>query len=299
MWAHVWGFLYSKYFRFWLKWILRLVTGKCELQRLLGGAEAGARRTLSVVIIKQIMSSFLMKSFTVLRNAVHVEEAEVEKCVRDVMKEKNIEQKDTGFKTNLHISLLQISGYKKLYLNVENLRKVPYDSENEEHEEQLIELWNLLMPHENLRARISKQWCDIGFQGDDPKTDFRGMGLLGLVNLVYFSKHYTNEARQILSRSNHPKLGYSYAIVGINLTEMAYSLLKNGALKPHLYNVVSGLPQMEHFHQFYCYLVYEFDKFWFEEEPESIMHFNQYREKFHEKIKGLLLDYNVVLTLQE
>ncbi|KAF4801447.1 ELMO domain-containing protein 2 [Turdus rufiventris] len=270
MWAHVWRFLYSSYFRFWLKWLLRLLTGKCELQRLLGGAEAGARRTLGV---EHSLESSKNK---VLRNAVHVEEAEVDKCVRDVMKEKKIEQKDTGFKTNLHISLLQISGYKKLYLNVENLRKVPYDSENEQHEEQLIELWNLLMPHENLKARISKQWCDIGFQGDDPKTDFRGMGLLGLVNLVY-----------------------SYAIVGINLTEMAYSLLKNGALKAHLYNMVSGLPQMEHFHQFYCYLVYEFDKFWFEEEPESIMHFNQYREKFHEKIKGLLLDYNVVLTLQD
>lgn len=27
------------------------------------------------------------------------------------------------------------------------------------------------------------------------------------------------------------------------------------------------------------------------------MHFNQYREKFHEKIKGLLLDYDAVLTL--
>ncbi|OWK56909.1 ELMO domain-containing protein 2 [Lonchura striata] len=293
MWAQVWGFLYNSFLRLWLKWVLRLLTGKCELQRLLGGAEAGALRTLSVE------HSLEASKNKVLRNAVHVEETEVEKCVKDIMKEKRIEQKDTRFKTNLHISLLQISGYKKLYLNVENLRKVPYDSENEEHEEQLIELWNLLMPHENLKARISKQWCDIGFQGEDPKTDFRGMGLLGLVNLVYFSKHYTNEARQILSRSNHPKLGYSYAIVGINLTEMAYSLLKNGTLKGHLYNMVSGLPQMEHFHQFYCYLVYEFDKFWFEEEPESIMHFNQYREKFHEKIKGLLLDYSVVLTLQD
>ncbi|OXB74598.1 UNVERIFIED_CONTAM: hypothetical protein H355_013432, partial [Colinus virginianus] len=234
----------------------------------------------------------------VLRNALNADETEVEKCVRDVMKEKKIEQGDIRFKTSLHVSLLQITGYKKLYLDVESLRKVTYDSENEEHEEQLIELWNLLMPHENLKGRITKQWCDIGFQGDDPKTDFRGMGLLGLVNLVYFSKHYTNEARQILSRSNHPKLGYSYAIVGINLTEMAYSLLRNGALKPHLYNVVPGLPHMEHFHQFYCYLVYEFDKFWFEEEPESIMQFNQYREKFHDKIKGLLLDYDATLTLQ-
>ena len=46
------------------------------------------------------------------------------------------------------------------------------------------------------------------------------------------------------------------------------------------------------------YLVYEFDKFLFEEKPESIMYFNVYREKFHEKIKGLLLDCNVSLTLK-
>lgn len=45
---------------------------------------------------------------------------------------------------------------------------------------------------------------------------------------------------------------YSYAIVGINLTEMAYSLLRIGALKPHFYNTVSESPKMEHFHQLYC-----------------------------------------------
>ncbi|XP_032661189.1 ELMO domain-containing protein 2 isoform X2 [Chelonoidis abingdonii] len=293
MFVYLWGYLYSNFFRFWLKWILRQLTGKCELQRIFGGSKEGSQRTL------KIEYSLGLSKSKVLRNAVHVSEAEVEKCVLGIMKEKKINiQKDTGFKTSLQVCLLQISGYKKLYLEVENLRKVPYDSDNEEHEKQLIQLWNLLMPHENLKARITKQWCDIGFQGDDPKTDFRGMGMLGLVNLVYFSKHYTSEARQILSHSNHAKLGYSYAIVGINLTEMAYSLLKSGALKSHLYNLVPGLPQMEHFHQFYCYLVYEFDKFWFEEEPETIMHFNHYREKFHDKVKGLLLDYNLVLTLQ-
>ncbi|XP_034626833.1 ELMO domain-containing protein 2 isoform X2 [Trachemys scripta elegans] len=270
MFVYLWGYLYSNFFRFWLKWILRQLTGKCELQRIFGSSKEGSQRTL------KIEYSLGLSKSKVLRNAVHIGEAEVEKCVLSIMKEKKINiQKDTGFKTSLQVCLLQISGYKKLYLEVENLRKVPYDSDNEEHEKQLIQLWNLLMPHENLKARITKQWCDIGFQGDDPKTDFRGMGMLGLVNLVY-----------------------SYAIVGINLTEMAYSLLKSGALKSHLYNLVPGLPQMEHFHQFYCYLVYEFDKFWFEEEPESIMHFNHYREKFHEKVKGLLLDYNLVLTLQ-
>lgn len=203
-----------------------------------------------------------------------------------------------GHKICMRTCLLQITGYKQLYHDVENVRKKPYDSANAQHEKMLLKLWSLLMPTKKLTARISKQWADIGFQGDDPKTDFRGMGILGLINLVYFSENYTSEAHQILSRSNHPKLGYSYAIVGINLTEMAYSLLKSEALKLHLYNFVPGVPTMEHFHQFYCYLVYEFDKFWLEEEPESIMYFNLYREKFHERIKGLLMDCNAVLTLK-
>ena len=45
------------------------------------------------------------------------------------------------------------------------------------------------------------------------------------------------------------------------------------------------------------YLAYEFNKFWIQEEPESIMEFNLYREKFHEKVKRLLLDPDVTLIL--
>ena len=48
------------------------------------------------------------------------------------------------------------------------------------------------------------------------------------------------------------KCRYSYAIVGINLTEMAYSLLRSGALKVHFYNTVAGKPEMHNFHQLYC-----------------------------------------------
>lgn len=40
------------------------------------------------------------------------------------------------------------------------------------------------MPDEPLKDRITRQWGEIGFQGDDPKTDFRGMGILGLNNLM-------------------------------------------------------------------------------------------------------------------
>uniref|UniRef100_A0AAZ3Q9Q9 ELMO domain-containing protein n=1 Tax=Oncorhynchus tshawytscha TaxID=74940 RepID=A0AAZ3Q9Q9_ONCTS len=326
MFGSIWGYFYTSFLRYWLKWFIRQVTGKCELQRICAGYKPGAPRTTKAEYSLKNSKSKL------LRAAVDVEEDGLEKHLDLVMREKNVKtQRDPTsvllpftvlfifyidyfiwyvlmtnvclfgprFKVNLKLCLLQITGYRNLFTSVEELRKENFDSDKVQHEEMLLKLWDLLMPGVKLESRVTKQWGDIGFQGDDPKTDFRGMGMLGLTNLVFFSENYTEEARQVLSHANHPKLGYSYAIVGINLTEMAYSLLKSGALKPHFYNTVSGRPQLQHLHQLFCYLVYKFDKFWVEEEPESIMEFNHYREKFHDNIKIQLRDPAVALTMTD
>nr|XP_057920486.1 ELMO domain-containing protein 2 [Doryrhamphus excisus] len=290
--ACIWQYVYTYYLRYWLKWLIRQATGTCELQRICLGYQPGATRTT-----KTEYSLGLSKS-KLLRCALETSEDKLQQCVEHIMKEKKVKlQINPLFKESLHTSLLQITGYKRLYASVEDTRKEVFNSDNQEHEAMLLKLWELLMPGVKLDSRVTKQWGDIGFQGDDPKTDFRGMGMLGLINLLFFSQNYTEEARMVLSHANHPKLGYSYAIVGINLTEMAYSLLKSGALKAHFYNTVAGTPQLRHFHQFYCYLAFEFDKFWIAEEPESIMLFNQYREKFHNLVQTQLKDPNVSLVL--
>lgn len=50
-------------------------------------------------------------------------------------------------------------------------------------------------------GRRSELWKGIGFQGDDPVTDFRaGTGFLGLHCLVYFAERRTEEARAMLAR---------------------------------------------------------------------------------------------------
>ncbi|XP_034544426.1 ELMO domain-containing protein 2 [Notolabrus celidotus] len=288
----IWQYVYTSFLRYWLKWFIRQATGTCELQRICSGYKPGAARTAKAEY------SLRSSKNKVLRVALETGKNDLEHSVDQIMKEKNVKpQKDPLFRENLHICLLQITGYSSLFVCVEDVRKEVFDSEDQKHEAMLLKLWDLLMPNVKLESRITKQWGDIGFQGDDPKTDFRGMGMLGLINLVFFSENYTEEARQVLSHANHPKLGYSYAIVGINLTEMAYSLMKSGALKPHFYNTAQGTPELKDFHQLYCYLAYEFDKFWVAEEPESIMHFNQYREKFHNIVKTNLQDPNVSLTL--
>ena len=49
---------------------------------------------------------------------------------------------------------------------------------------EMLQLWNTLTPDEPLEQRYTRQWGDIGFQGTDPASDFRGMGLLGFYNLM-------------------------------------------------------------------------------------------------------------------
>ncbi len=70
---------------------------------------------------------------------------------------------------------------------------VPVAWQNAEHEALLRQLWMLCAPADGAGMPFpgapSDEWRAFGFQGSDPKTDFRGMGLFGLVAIVYFFEH--------------------------------------------------------------------------------------------------------------
>ena len=57
---------------------------------------------------------------------------------------------------------------------------IAYSEKCSLYEEMLMRLWTNLKPESKLRGRKTEQWIDIGFQGKDPATDFRGAGVLGL-----------------------------------------------------------------------------------------------------------------------
>ncbi|XP_078456946.1 ELMO domain-containing protein 1-like isoform X2 [Lampetra fluviatilis] len=287
----LWLFLYGGFLRGWIKWVFRQLSGRCELQRICYRHKTGATRALAIEY------SLTASKNVVLCSAVKVSEPEVEKTAEEIMHVKKINPStNPTFAPVLQACLLQISGYHALTKEVEEIRKERYDSENKTHEEALLKLWALLMPEVTLKARITKQWGDIGFQGDDPSTDFRGMGMLGLLNLLYFAEEHTTAARQVLSHSHHPKYGFSYAIVGINITELAYTLLFAGAMKSHFYNIIPAAPRLVHFHQAFCYLFHEFDAFWLKEEPRDIMEFNRVRELFRQQVQDQLSSDEAVLV---
>ncbi|KAG8237659.1 hypothetical protein J437_LFUL017553 [Ladona fulva] len=299
-----WSFLYW-YLRPLIKWFLRRTTKLCELQRICYGVPSGAQRTLEVEFslensrcaeIKRLISDLNQASESNKldangRSIIHY-------AVYTVCRVKCIDLHiHSQFTKSFGACVQQIWGYRQLLQEVENLRKTSYDSTNPNHEEKLLLLWSLLKPDEQLEARISKQWQEIGFQGDDPTTDFRGMGLLGLENLIFFAREYPKAARHVLSHSRHPNYGFVYAIVGINITSMAYYLLRNGTAKTHVYNACNGIPSLKLFHIMYSYLFFEFDKFWINEKPKNVMQFSIVREKYEKGLKDSLADPKTILRL--
>ncbi|VVD01826.1 unnamed protein product [Leptidea sinapis] len=302
---NVWSLLHW-YLRPLIKWFLRKTTRLCELQRICYGDKAGAQRTCAVENSLMLSRTRDIKEVVAFLDAVVLERRFIPANFDDILKPsisiifriKKINTKlHPSFAPTLKRCLQQIWSYRQLVNEVEELRRVQYDSDNSDHELKLLKLWSLLQPNELLEGRVTKQWQTIGFQGDDPKTDFRGMGLLGLENLLYFATEYPQASTHVLSHSHHPKYGYTFAIVGINLTSMAYYLLKDGSAKTYMFNSKISLPNINLFHRFYCYLFYEFDKMWIESKPENIMEFSIIFKKFDIAIRSQLSDPSTVFRI--
>ncbi|EGC40416.1 hypothetical protein DICPUDRAFT_96234 [Dictyostelium purpureum] len=109
---------------------------------------------------------------------------------------------------------------------ITNRKNVVFNKESPEHDALLMKLWNLTFPSVKLESRVSEQWKQMGFQGTDPCTDFRGMGIFGLDNLVYFAEHYGDKFRKIVnSQVDRKDREYPTATAGIVITFELYNTI--------------------------------------------------------------------------
>lgn len=267
------------------------VTGKCELRRILEKAQPGARTSNQI-------ERCLRRSRNAKLRALVNEEVDIANSVVMLLHTKSIPNEMCA---EITLRLGQIIGYTRLISRVEVARQRKHDVANSEYEHHLRQIWTILQPNMTLTGMKSKQWTEIGFQGEEPHTDLRGMGMLGLNQLWYLVTLYPDIARQIYSRANHPVHGYPFAIVGISLTSMLRDLLQSGRLRFHLYNVCLAAPKLEHFHEAYCYLFYQFDKFWLEEQPRDIMEFGRISKDFktHSEAKLNKMDFVMKMEFQK
>uniref|UniRef100_A0A0V0J3Z0 ELMO domain-containing protein 2 n=1 Tax=Schistocephalus solidus TaxID=70667 RepID=A0A0V0J3Z0_SCHSO len=224
------------------KWVWRTISGKCELQRILDGNREGCRRTLALE--RSLSSSKDPVLSSNLRNL------SLDSYVDYAMQIKRIKAA-SNFADAFGLAVAQIRGYQSLCEECEHLRSTAFNASDERHLNILRGLWKYLIPSEAFQL-VSKRWADIGFQGTCPDTDFRGMGLLGALNLLYFAESHTALARGILSASVLSTSSYPFAIVGISLTDLLRKWLRDGELKCHFYNYVRDAPTLNDFHFAYA-----------------------------------------------
>uniref|UniRef100_A0AAF5CYZ9 ELMO domain-containing protein n=1 Tax=Strongyloides stercoralis TaxID=6248 RepID=A0AAF5CYZ9_STRER len=248
------------------------------LRRIL--TDSKANKATTTVRIEEYFKNCDSKTYNLLEWESGDESDEASKFLE---KDDEIVEVDDDIKYKLKFSMKQIKAYHLLICLVESWRTKKYNSEDEEHEAKLYELWSLLKKDEKLTGRRSKQWEDIGFQGSDPATDFRGMGLLGLEQLVYFAKNDIENCLKIFQLSQHPTKGFPFAICSITISFIAKELLINGDLKKHFYNNNISLTNVsiEDFHKAYINLFKLFSDYWFFGDGlRDIMSFNIVKDEW-------------------
>ncbi|XXG41084.1 hypothetical protein AAC387_Pa01g1628 [Persea americana] len=69
--------------------------------------------------------------------------------------------------------------------NLQQRLKIPFDVTLLDHQDSLRQLWKLAYPNRKLPSLKSELWKEMGWQGPDPSTDFRGDGFISLENLLF------------------------------------------------------------------------------------------------------------------
>ncbi|KAN0007101.1 hypothetical protein ACTFIU_005295 [Dictyostelium citrinum] len=177
---------------------------------------------------------------------------------------------------------------------ITNRKNVTFNKESAEHDALLMKLWSLTYPGVKLESRVSEQWKQMGFQGTDPCTDFRAMGIWGLDNLIYFAQNHNEKFRKIVnSQIERKEREYPTATAGIVLTfELYNSIFKMGTPNLNPYTTpTDDLPFFplffSHPHAFeevYCTTFQILDSTW-DDMNGTYMHF----QKIMSSVKNLII----------
>lgn len=158
---------------------------------------------------------------------------------------------------------------------LDTLAATEYDPARDDHEDLLESLWGYLQPGEVRSGRVSHDWKVIGFQGNDPATDFRGAGELGLQNLVYFAQFYTAYAVSMVRAQDTT---FPFAIAGINVTMKLLNLLHQ---EPEVLRALLLRTQdcendaLKSFNECFSCVFVAFHRYYVARRPANLLEFNR------------------------
>jgi len=181
-------------------------------------------------------------------------------------------------KKNIPLSLSPLQ--EKRLRNLQQRLEVPFDGSRVEHQDALKQLWRLAYPDKELPSLKSEFWKEMGWQGPDPSTDFRGGGFISLENLIFFAKKYPDSFQRLLNKleGKRAEWEYPFAVAGINISFMLAQMLDLRSGKP---TSIAGIRFLEllredemAFDNLYCIAFEMMDAQWLAKRA-SYMEFNE------------------------
>ncbi|KAK9065443.1 hypothetical protein SSX86_014842 [Deinandra increscens subsp. villosa] len=183
-------------------------------------------------------------------------------------------------------------------IRLQNRLDIAYDNSVPEHQESLRALWKAAFPEEELHGLITEQWKEMGWQGKDPSTDFRGGGFISLENLLYFARNFQKSFQDLLRKQEGDRSmwEYPFAIAGVNITFMLIQMLDLGAVKPRTLVGATFLKFLSDnelaFDLLYCIAFKLMDHQWLAMRA-SYMDFNAVMKSTRHQLERELLEENI------
>ena len=137
-----------------------------------------------------------------------------------------------------------------------------FDNSEPLHSKMLTSVYQSLRHKTTYKCpRIGCHWEEIGFQGMDPASDLRGVGILGLFQLTFFvqSQQTAQLARDIYDLSTRKNSDFPFCVMGLNMTQIALHHLREGTLNREINRTENPLLT---FNLFYSSLFMKLSALW-------------------------------------
>lgn len=289
------------------KVLLHAITGRCELERICGGNKMH-NAAMSNDFARSVKRSKVLKSVGVAIFGPQLQPFDVTNCCDQIVSVKHLPAETSLLVANIRNCLIHMNLLNKMVEKVLILKNETFSDSEPKHVALLEELWTNMRPQIKRKGgRITAEWEEVGFQGKDPATDFRGMGMLGLVQLVYLSKHSNKLAVQLLQESQIDDSYFPFAATGINVTAFALELLLETRFHDLIYremdrillNDTFSVTDPSHFddktiedaaavfHRVYCMLFLRLGRMWLTSDSVDLMGFPKVFQQFKSDARGL------------
>ncbi|XP_063947195.1 uncharacterized protein LOC108216835 isoform X2 [Daucus carota subsp. sativus] len=135
-----------------------------------------------------------------------------------------------GKSTEITLNPVQAARLQRL----QERMSMPFDETRIDHQASLLALWKIAFPNVPLSGFISEQWKEMGWQGCNPSTDFRGCGFISLENLLFFARTFPACFFRLLFKKGGKRAAWEYpfAVAGINVSFMLIQMLDLATGKP-------------------------------------------------------------------